>query len=140
MAKVPPLIIWRESVCMGDDMAAPHQLKVRMPRESPLRELVEQHLVGRRYLANIQGGKATWILDGSRPLAVFALQWDQPRYLVPPESPIASVIDADSIPHFNFRYWCQVDPDRVFECLERATALPDRYGRSDDGVAMPPVS
>jgi len=128
MATAPSLIIWRDSVCAGDDIDAPHELKVHMSRESPLHELVEQFLEGRSYLANVQGGKATWILEGNRPLAVFALQWDQPRYVVLPESPIASVIDADSTPQFNFRYWCQVDPDIIFNRLQQGKRLPDRDG------------
>ena len=129
MLRAPSLIIWRDSVCAGDDIDAPHELKVRISPETSLRELVEQFLEGRRYLANVEGGKATWILEGKRPIAVFALQWDQPRYLVPPESSIASVIDADSVPQFNFRYWCQVDPDVVFNCLQQRKRLPDRYGK-----------
>ena len=126
MSLATSLIVWRESVCAGDDCDAPHELKLHLSSEVPLRHFAKQ-IVEARYLAHIEGGSATWILNGNRPLAVFAQQWEQPLFLLPPATPIGAVIAADSIPHFRFRYFCQVDPHQVFTCLEQGTPLPDMY-------------
>ena len=120
------LIAWRDSVCAGDDCDAPHELSISVPRDVSVLQVAERF---GGYLPSIQGGKATWILEGRRPLAVFAQQWSEPRFLVAPESPFVSLVDLDATPHLQFRYWCQVDPERVFDCLRRGQQLPDKYGR-----------
>jgi len=130
MNEVFELIVWRDSVCAGDDCDAPHELALSLPRESTLRQAAAQ-LLDVRYLASISGGKATWFLEGKRPLFVFAQQWTQPRFLLPPDSRVASFMLPDGKPHLQFRYWCQVDPDRVFDCLKDGKPLPDKYGRED---------
>jgi hypothetical protein len=126
MQNASSLVIWRDSVCAGDDIDGCHELILPMPIDASLRQLTEP-LLNRRYLAFISGGRATWIFEAGFPLAVFAQQWLQPRFLVSPELPLSSVIRPTSRPHFHFRYWCQADPDRVFDCLQRGEPLPDKY-------------
>ena len=129
------LIVWRDSVCMADDVDAPHELVVPLDGE-PLREVVVR-LIGRSYLATIAGGRATWILYSGarldRALAVVAQQWCKPQFLVDPEAAAAGYIEAGAIPHLRFDYWCQVDPRQVFGCLHRGEPLPDKYGRDRHG-------
>jgi hypothetical protein len=123
--------VWRDSVSAGDDCDTPHELVLPFRDESLCS--FAARLLGQSYLASIAGGRATWILQTDRraglSLAVVAQQWSQPRFLVDPESPVSSYIQCDSTPHFYFRYWCQVEPERVFACLQRGEALPDMYGR-----------
>ena len=123
-----PLIVWRDSVCAGDDCDAPHELKLAVQDET-LRDVVSE-LLRKGYLASIAGGKATWILQASRPLAVLAQQWEQPRFLVDAEAAVGRYISRGQRPDLRLRYWCQADPDRVFECLRDGRPLPDRYGSS----------
>lgn len=113
-----PILLWRDSVCAGDDCDAPHELILDVSRDLSLRDLVRDCLA-RHYLASISGGEATWILGASRPLAVIAQQWLQPWFLVPPESPVSSLINAEDKPHLNFRYCRQLDPDQVLARLLR---------------------
>ena len=126
------ITIWRDSVCAGDDADAPHEVRLVLPREVSVGSLADR-IIERRYLASVAGDRATWILNGRRPLAVFAQQWLQPRFLISPESLLAPLIDLTTSPHLQFRYWCQVDPDRVFDCLLHGKPLPDKYGRGDIG-------
>jgi hypothetical protein len=125
------LVVWRDSVCASDDCDAPHELGLAT-REESLRSLAAR-LSRQSYLASIARGRATWILEthrkGGRALAVFAQQWSQPRFLVDPELPVVSYIEHGATPHLYFRYWCQVEPERVFACLQRGEPLPDIYGR-----------
>ena len=86
-------------------------------------------MLARPYLASIIGGQATWIVEGTRPLAVVAQQWTAPRWLVSPELPATSLAKSGGAPDFEVLYWCQVDPERVFECLRTGAPLPDRHGR-----------
>jgi len=119
------LIVWRDSVCAGDDCDAPHELKLTV-RDDTLHDVVNE-LMRKRYFASVEGGKATWILEASRPLAVVAQQWEQPRFLVDAEAVVGSYISRGQLPDLRLRYWCQADPDKVFECLRDGRPLPGRY-------------
>jgi hypothetical protein len=120
------LTVWRDSACAGNDCSALHELSISVPRDISLCQLSERF---GGYLPSVEGGEATWILEGRRPFAVFAQQWSEARFLVAPESPFVSLVNLDSTPHLQFRYWCQVDPEQVFDCLRQGRQLPDRYGR-----------
>ena len=121
------LVIWRDSVAAGDDADAPHEWMLPVESEESVSDVVDR-IAGARYLASISGGLATWIIQGDRPLAVVAQQWAEPRFLVDPALPIRDVVDRSARPHVQARYWCQVSPDRVFDCLRTGQPLPDRYG------------
>ena len=128
MASPISLSIWRDSVCAGDDCDAPHELKLGV-WDDTLRDVVNE-LLRKRYLASIEGGRATWILEASRPLAVLAQQWERPRFLVDAEAAVGKYISRGQPPELRLRYWCQTDPDKVFECLRDGRALPDRHESS----------
>jgi hypothetical protein len=125
------MFIWRDSVCAGDDCAAPHEITIPAADES-LRSLTAR-LIAARYLASIAGGHATWILragsEAGRALAVLAQQWSEARFLVQGDAPASAYIPLDATPHLYVQYWCQVSPDSVFDALSRGEPLPDRYGR-----------
>ena len=125
------LIVWRDSVCAGDDCDAPHELVLTAGTDS-LRGVTDR-LIEARYLASIAGGRATWIMQAGdqagRPLAVLAQQWLEPRFLVAPDAKVFTYLQSDAKPDLLLRYWCQVDPTKVFDCLQRGEPLPDRHGR-----------
>jgi len=123
-----PIVICRDSVTMSDDVDAPHEWSVPLTSDTSIGALVGAVLRA-RYLAGIAGGYATWILEGARPLAVVAQEWGAPRWLVAPELPVAVLARPDGRPDLKVRYWCQIDPGRVYECLRAGEPLPDRYGR-----------
>ena len=120
------IVIWREGVCLADDIETPHERVMEMARGATLGEFAGL-ISNARYLAMIAGGKATWILDGSVPLAVFAQQWKAPRLLLAPETPLLALAKPEGAPHFEFRYWSQANPERVFAALQRGEPLPDRW-------------
>jgi hypothetical protein len=125
------LVVWRDSVCAGDDCDAPHEM--RMPVRGESLRTITARLLEAHYPASISGGRATWILQPSensdRSLAVIAQQWPEPRFLVLADEDVFAYVRQDSKPHLYLRYWCQVDPEWVFTCLLRGEPLPDRYGR-----------
>ncbi len=122
------VMIERDSVSNGDDVLAPHRVSVSVPASSTLSQVLETvRQMG--YLPRIQGGCATWIVESDRPLAVMTEQSVTPMFLCPSETAFVSYYSIDgSVPIF-FRYWCQVDPDRVFESLQAGRPLPDMFGR-----------
>jgi hypothetical protein len=123
-----PLTIWRDSVAAGDDADAPHEWILPVDPDAPVAEVVER-IVSVRYLASIRTGQATWIVQGDRPLAVVAQQWTEPRFVVDPALPIRDVVDLSGRPHIEARYWLQVSPERVFDCLRTGQTLPGKYAR-----------
>ena len=122
------LVIWRDSVAAGDDADAPHEWLLSATPDASVAEVVER-ITSARYLASISGGEATWILEGDRPLAVVAQQWTEPRFLVDPALPVADLVNPSALPHLQARYWCQVSPDLVLDCLRTGRPLPDKYSR-----------
>lgn len=122
------LSIERDSVCAGDDWNAPHHASIKVHRTSTLAQVLET-IRSTGYLAHITGGCATWIVESDRPLAVVAEQWTTPRFLIAPDTHIATCQSNDGSNRLFFRYWCQVDPDRVFDALQAGRPLPDQYGR-----------
>ena len=121
------LVVWRDSVAMGDDIDAPHELRLPAAPDATVGDVVKR-LLAANYLASVMGG-ATWIVEGERPLAVLAQRWKKARFLVPLETPVWTAARADGAPHLDVRYWCQVDAGRVFDALRSGQPLPDRYGR-----------
>ena len=119
----------RESVCAGDDVDAPHGDSICIPQDCTLAQALDL-IRNKGYLACIAGGHATWIAESSRPLAVMAQQWTSPRFLLAPETHLVECVELSGGRALFFRYWCQADPEVVFDCLEKGRALPDRYGRA----------
>lgn len=121
------IVIWRDSVAAGDDVDAPHELKIASHGDESLDSLVTR-IIQAKYLASIVGGKATWILkSGERALAVVAQQWPAPSFLVPADVSARSYLSGGEC-DLEFVYWCQVDPARVFDCLATGKPWPDRHG------------
>ena len=122
------VVIWRDSVAMGDDADAPHEWLLPAAEGVTIGAVVDTMLRS-AYLAQVAGGRATWIVEGVRPLAVVAQQWAAPRWLVSSEVAVAELGRPGGRPDFHVRYWGQVDPERVYGCLQTGAPLPDRYGR-----------
>ena len=128
---MPALTIQRDSVCMGDDMDAPHE--ECLPIADWAVGTIATTVISRRYLASISGGLATWILRtddcGGTPIAVIAQQWRDPKLLVPESSSILEMVRDRDAPSAYLQYHCQVDPDLIFNALRNGDPLPDKYGR-----------
>ena len=120
------LVIWRDSVAAGDDADAPHEWRLPAGTDASVAEVVRR-ITAPGYLASVSGGRATWIIDAERPLAVVAQQWPEPHFLDSPDESIWNVVNHSARPHIQARYWCQVDPSRVFDCLRAGEPLPDKY-------------
>ena len=88
------ITIWRDSVAAGDDADAPHELLLEVTPQTTLQEITD-YVLGKSYLASISGGRATWTLQSERPLAVIAQQWEQPHFLIPPETPVWDCVQLD---------------------------------------------
>lgn len=63
--------VQRDSVCMGDDVDAPHSYSFALPCDATLSELFE-HLAIKRYLASVAGKNHTWeAVIGKKFVALF---------------------------------------------------------------------
>lgn len=121
------LVVWRDSVAAGDDIDAPHEIKLPVEESASVAHVIVK-VTSTSYLPNISGGRATWIVEaGSQPIAVLAQQWSEPRYLVHAAQPIDQLVGNAARCHIYFKYWCQADPDAVLECLKNGNPLPNKY-------------
>ena len=108
---------------------APHSKQFAIQEKDTLADALSA-IVAAKYLANIAGGKATWIVEAaSKPLAVLAQQWDSPKFLIDQMTLVTDCVMLEARRALFFRYWCQVDLAIVFECLRLGRPLPDRFGR-----------
>jgi hypothetical protein len=103
----------RSSVAMGDDVD-PHAERVDLPESSTIAEAVA-YLRQRKFLAQIAGGRATWVLEvNGRPAAVIAQQWPEPKFVMDPSDTLGSLGSEVSL---MFRYRAQIDPDDLYDTL-----------------------
>jgi hypothetical protein len=146
---------YRDSVCAGDDIES-HDRPFTVPLYASMPELIRlaTNACG---LPSISGDKATWIVkaggkDGT-PIAVVAQQWEEPRLLLPGTTTVQIIFGEHKWVLFLkylrhacgigikdgaqenkltlfFRYWCQANPDAVFNALMSNSPLPSPYDRT----------
>ncbi len=123
--------IERRSVHASDE---PPSRRISVSPDTTLRALVALASAD-RYLPDISGGKATWVVESSgagvgegfnagggatlRPVAVCAQQWAEVTFLVAAEVSVATHFGA-MLPKLNFSYRAQQDPDAVVAALATA--------------------
>ena len=121
------LRITRDSVCMGDDVDAPHTENRKAPDGSSIAALIEMVWGNRwsqrtKYVPSIAGGRATWVIESDVPLAVAAQEWSRPRLLPASAGGAETLLRKDhGVVLFHLRYLAQVDPEATFEDLSRRT-------------------
>lgn len=103
----------RASVSAGDDVDAPHGRRFTVADQTKLDELLSQ-IVGSGYLPAIHGGKSTWSVAASQPLAAVVQEWSRPKLL-----PMAQIGEAKLSNRLHFNYHAQIEPDVVYEVLLR---------------------
>lgn len=118
----------RDSVCAGDDCES-HARPFVASLGALMPELIQLATSACR-LAGIAGGNATWIVEaggyGGKPIAVVAQQWEEPRLLVPEPTTVEDLF-ADHKTKIFFKYWCQANPDAVFNALASNSPLSNRH-------------
>ncbi len=125
IANVLTIAVDRDSVAAGDDTQS-HAAIATVPVDSNVTELVGAAL---RIcpLASISGGNATWLIDvDATCIGVIAQQWPRPKFAIAEHTSVTDVF-AGKNKTLHFRYWCQVDPDAVFEAVRDGQPLPPRY-------------
>lgn len=118
----------RDSVHAGDDMSS-HVVAITVKDSMSIYQLlIEASEVCT--LPKISGGKATWFAyTDSEPkqyLGVVAQQWQAPKLLVHTSETVGSIFGKGSS-KLIFRYWCQSDPDKIYEALASNNELPSRF-------------
>ena len=122
----------RDSVAAGDDLTPPHSKKFTVADGSQTQEVIAAVIKAYR-LPTISGGKATWCLSSSVPLAVVAQQWRLHK-IVDAVPPLIDKLDLRiGTVCFHFSYLLQIDPDVVMSVLQNLTlrAIDDGRGPSD---------
>ncbi len=118
----------RDSVCAGDDCQS-HMALLSVSAKTALTEVL--NLAQKSCsLAGIAGGNATWLIDtqgyGKGCVGVVAQQWAEPK-LITEQNITAGQIWNSSKGTLFFRYWCQSNPNAVFEAIKSGGELPSRY-------------
>ena len=111
------LHVTRDSVALGDDIAAPHERRFSFPDSMSIEEAIEK-VVASNYLAGVQGG-ATWSVVSGFPIAVVAQRWESPRHVSWEPVTLKSLQSKDGFVGLHFNYHAQLDPEIVLEVLKK---------------------
>ncbi len=65
-------------------------------------------------LPAVEGGRATWVAEGERPLAVVTQEYLQPWMLARREATLVEMAGRLPKPHLLFRYFARRSPEDVF--------------------------
>ncbi len=104
--------ITRDSVHAGDDELNHRTITIKPKSSKGLNELVA-FLISKKFFAQIHGGKATWVLCGSKPLCVIAQQLQEPLLL-----PGADIIFRKNMEsNYHIKYERQLDPHKIYNKL-----------------------
>lgn len=112
------LYLTRDSVAAGDDLHAPHVLKMQGPSDEDYGVAICRVLAS-KYLPPISGGKATWSVASNKILAVVAQQWAQPKLLRGYDTSYNGLDVRGGLLRLHFNYHAQEDPETVLEVLRR---------------------
>ncbi|MDE2421724.1 MAG: hypothetical protein KGO49_11170 [Gammaproteobacteria bacterium] len=119
----------RDSVCAGDDCRS-HNAEFSIKSSCTIIELLKAAWQTSP-LASISGGKATWLIDISSNIGewmcigVMAEQWTHPRLTIPEETTVEELFKDQKLSLY-FRYWCQIDPEIVYESVRLGQPLPKK--------------
>jgi hypothetical protein len=120
----------RDSVCAGDDCES-HQVIFSVPASHTVLDLLSAAWSACP-LPDIAGGEATWLIEIGRSsgicIGVMAQQWMSPQ-LTLSTATTTQVLFKDVAPSLHFRYWCQSNPDVVFEAVRTGATLPSPYAK-----------
>lgn len=117
--------VWvdRQSVCYGDDIH-PHHRFYDLPDDTTIRTFLDV-IRQDKYLATISGGRATWVCEGTAPLAVVTQEYVESWLLFDGDTMLRSLAEWSAKPlyhgapstQFYFRYCAQHEPGKVFQGL-----------------------
>jgi hypothetical protein len=96
-------------VTINRDSVAAHERTLEVDSRRKFVHFLQE--LRKTYLAEVHGGRATWVVRDERrgrALAVVAQQWDEPECFVDPFSEVAAVSG-----RFHFEYVTQEDPGTV---------------------------
>ena len=117
----------RDSVCAGDDCQS-HMALLSVSAETALIEVLRLAQKACS-LAVIAGGNATWLIDtqgyGKGCIGVVAQQWAAPKLITEQNISAGQIWNGKGT--LFFRYWCQSNPNAVFEAIKSGGELPSRY-------------
>ncbi|MCV2402876.1 hypothetical protein OFY17_08290 [Marinomonas sp. C2222] len=120
------LEIERDSVHAGDDYSS-HAVLISVHEDMSVEELLVK-ASNECVLPKISGGKATWFAyldtEPKQYLGVIAQQWESPKVIF--SGTVSSALRMP-LAKLIFRYWCQSDPDQVFNALVNSKELPRRF-------------
>ncbi len=92
----------RDSVCMGDDVDAPHSYSFKLPLNASLSD-VFKHLAGKRYLASVAGRNHSWEAIIGNTLAKFLANNQEPEASASLSAKV-SKYEKGGILHVRFKY------------------------------------
>jgi hypothetical protein len=111
------IILTRESVCQADDVFAPNEKIIYFSSTKSVADLTNK-ILEIHYLANIFGGKATWIMKNEETrIAVVAQQWANAKFIIDEKHSINELKKTADCINIHFDYLTQKDPEIVYRNL-----------------------
>src|SRR5262245_30955230 len=113
------LRLTRDSVAAGDDLHAPHTMRLEIEKRATALDVVAA-VLQHGYLPKISGGKATWAASSREPFALYAQEWTSAKSIGTPKGIDWLASDGGEL-RLHFSYIAQVDPNVALDVLSRCT-------------------
>jgi hypothetical protein len=110
------VLVHREGVGEVDECSVPGARAIHVPEHATLAELLKV-VRAREYLPDVPGGRATWVCEGARPLAIVAQEYREPWPLPQTNRSLAELAGTLPRPHFFLRYLGRETPEDAFRRL-----------------------
>jgi hypothetical protein len=107
----------RDSVCMGDDVNAPHRKSYKLSDIQSIKQLVDY--VAKNYsLAHVNATDIAWVLMTSEALAVFSPVLTEPRVLTREDEAVSRFIEEEPVLNLYFAYIMNCDHEQIYQTLK----------------------
>ena len=119
------VLVERDSIGTHEAPGAPRVRRFEVPPATTVLEFLER-VRDAHVLPAAPGGRATWIAEGDRPLAILTQEYLAPWTLLPATTRLVEVAGALPRPHLLLRYLERENPEEAFR---RLGGDPVRLGR-----------
>ena len=117
--------VTRDSVCMGDDVYAPHRQSYELQGFQSIKQIVGYTAKNYR-LASVSARDIAWVLMAAEALAVFSPVWPEPRLLVKEDDEVSRFMENGPVLNLYFAYIINCNPEQIYSILQGQHATPQQ--------------
>lgn len=116
----------RDSVCMGNDVYAPHRQSYELQGFQSIKQIVDYTAKNYR-LASVSATDIAWVLMAAEALAVFSPVWPEPSLLVKGDDAVSRFMENGPVLNLYFAYIMNCDHEQIYQTLKGRHATQQQF-------------